>query len=249
MADYLAALASFPLLGVPEMSQDFFRLALQAIGEHWRRFVFHTDGLPFTLFRLTDMSLCEFFQGYKKLQNCMCECAGCADVEFSTVLLSCIPREGELNDPAIRLKVQELQRFLKDMSVHAPLSTDAVECWHGYTQSMLHRFRGCKVTDPVAQERVLWASVCSSFSKFRKYMMGKYLDKYFFVRLASFGHKGCNMYTNKGYDGEAGPSTSSCRRRSSLSLAKMDRMIAFDQELPGLRQLSGFLALCDALHF
>lgn len=222
-----------------EFAPDYFKMTLQAMGDHWRRFEFPTCGMPFLLFALVDLEPGDFLARYSQLQCQAEECPCCADIEFSTVLLRYIPRGSQLHEAGVEARVNKLKQFLADLCVFAPLSTDIVECYHGYTQCQLHRWRGQKVTDPVAQERVFWASVTKTFGAFKHWMRQRYLDTHFFRRLGRFGCPGANAYTVRSE--EKAPKQRGMKPR--LTVGMLDHMVSFEKDLPHQRKLCGTLAL------
>lgn len=228
-------LLDFPHLGISDLASDYFGMALQAMGEHWRRFCFPVKGLPFTLFRLVDLADEEFLEEYTKLQDQMISCGNCADLEFSTVILNFMTPGSQFHDPHVRLQIKQLKSFLIDLCVMAPISSDLVECYHGYTQNIVHRWRGSKPTDSVAQARVCWATITTAYSHFRKIVYDRYMDPGFLKRICKFGTTGCNQYSTR-----KRPRKKSLRK-SSLSLQMMDSLIAYNQEFPKPRKLSGSL--------
>lgn len=239
ISDYVLGLNNFPRLGCNELATEYFRLALQGMGEHWRRFSFKFHGFPYPIFKLVDIENDQdFLAEYKKLQNVMTTCPKCVDCEFSTGVLNFISPECCLSEEGVSGQIGVLKRFLYSLCCNAPLSTDVVECYHGFTQCQLYRWRGCKVTDPVAQERTLWMSICSGFEKFHSWMTNRFLDKGFWTRVSTFGLKTCNQYSqHAGHHSRM----QKCTNKDTFSLEKLDRMVTFEQELPDLRKLSGLV--------
>eukprot|EP00434_Breviolum_minutum_P006290 symbB.v1.2.005550.t1/scaffold258.1/size251559/4 len=184
IAEYVDILQKFPQLGIEELAPQYFSLSLQAMGEHWRRLCFPTGSFPYVIFKLVEMDDAAFLREYLRLQQLMTDCHNCVDLEFSAVLLSVIPPQSDLESQGVLLQIGRLRRFLYDLCIWAPLSSDIVECYHGFTQCQLHRWRGSKVTDPVAQERTVWYSICSAYGMFKKWMHAQFLDKWFWMRLA-----------------------------------------------------------------
>lgn len=236
-------LEDFPKLGIHDMALNFFELAIQSMGEHWRRLIFPTMGFPYLCFNLLNHdSDSECLSEYKKLQARIQVCPRCADTEFSTILLSYIDSDMQIDDPCATAKIRDVRRFLADIAIFGPLSTDLVECAHGYCQSLLHRWRGAKVNDDVAQERVMWSSVTTIFSKFQSWVWNQYADKWFKLRLAAFGQKGCNQYTSSRLNPDGtNLSKTSKDVAKTFTFEKMDRMLAFGREVPKLRKLCGSL--------
>ena len=240
---YIECLNGFPKLGVQQVTMEYFHLALQAMGEHWRRFSFLTMGFPWSLFRLADLdSDDEFLRMYMNIQGQMSKCDKCMDLEFSSVILGFIPKDSKVEDDNVRCKIHQLRSFLNDLCAVAPISADKVECAHGFSQALLHRWRGTKVTDNVAQERFFWAQVTSLFSQFKSWVWDHSMDAYFNKRLQHFGKKGFNQYSAEKSDKSSG-----CQKKRALSIATMDRILAFGQSLPSVRKLSGSLALTLAI--
>lgn len=158
--------------------------------------------------------------------------------------LSVIPPQSDLESQGVLLQIGRLRRFLYDLCIWAPLSSDIVECYHGFTQCQLHRWRGSKVTDPVAQERTVWYSICSAYGVFKKWVHAQFLDKWFWMRLACFGRKTSNQYTVR-EDGKR-VAKGTCASKPSFTVCKMDRLLALEKDLPRLRKLCGDLSEISA---
>lgn len=215
------------------MGMTFFKLGVEAMANRWKRFVYATQGFPWCMFDLLDKSMDEFIAQYNQFREQLSQCECCVDVEFSRVLLETIPcQEGA----SLAEDVAAVKAILKSISTRGPLSTDLVECFHGYTQNILHRWRGARVTDNVAQERVFWCMVTSAWSKFKSWVWDRYMDKSFRNRMAHFGTRSGNQYKPKS-DQTPKPKKS----LSKLTFASVDRMMAFSQTPPPLRKLCGRL--------
>ncbi len=225
------------------MTSTCFELAIQSMGEHWRRLIFPTMGFPYLLFNMLNHdSDSSCLSEYKKLQARIQVCPKCADTEFSTILLSYIDSDMQIDDPRATAKIRDVRRFLADIAIFGPLSTDLVECAHGFAQCLFHRWRGTKVTDNVAQERVMWSSITTAFSKFQSWMWAQYTDKWFKLRLSAFGARGCNQYTSSRLNPDGTiKSRSNKNVARTFTFEKMDRILAFGQELPKMRKLCGSL--------
>eukprot|EP00438_Fugacium_kawagutii_P029570 Skav206293 [mRNA] locus=scaffold5870:4298:11540:+ [translate_table: standard] len=175
---YMDQMKQFPQLDISDVAGSFFRIGLEAMGEHWRRFCLPTKGMPYTLFGLADLERDEdFLVSYQNFQRQLQQCACCADLEFSTVILKFIAPGSVVEDPRVKLQISRLRNFLKDLCETAPLSADLVECYHGSSQALLHRWRGVKVTDNVAQERLFWKTVATQYSKFKTWIWDHTMDK------------------------------------------------------------------------
>lgn len=234
VGDFFRGLVTFPRLSLADSAHDFFNMSLQAMGDHWRRFQFPVSGMPFTLIALVDLEPEGFLAKYADLQRQQDECFSCADIEFSAILLGYIPRGSSIHEPGVELQIRKLKAFLADLCIFAPLSTDIVECFHGYTQHQLSRWRGAKVTDPVAQERVCWSSLTQTYAQYKKWVWDKYLDKQFLRRLSAFGKKGFGPNTRR-LEGEQRPAPT----KAKLTLKMLDHMVSFDKQLPAGRKVCG----------
>ena len=141
---YVEKLIEFSSLGLPDYSMSFFKLAIEQMGDSWRRFHHEQQRFPFRIFQLAWMSDSDFLREYRRMQECMSACFQCVDVEFSAVLLSYIPGtttdiHDHENDRSLHVKIDHIRKFLLDVMVFCPISSDLVECLHGATQSRLHR--------------------------------------------------------------------------------------------------------------
>ena len=235
---FLQRLDEFQHLDADDIRTEYFSLSVEAMGEHWRRFCFPTDGLPFVLFKLLDFEADDdaFLNAYFQIQEMARACGQCADLEFSTVILSFIAHGSQVDDPGTRSKIHQLRRFLNSISIYGPLSTDLVEC-------LLHTWRGSKPTDDVATERVLWSTITKMYSKFREWIWDRYFDKAFRRRISRYGMTSSNQYYRHDSDAADAAFRSTKKPGGGFSFEKMDRMLAFDQELPKLRKLCGCLAI------
>ena len=224
IGQYIELLVQFSsLVGEPGLAKDCFQMALQQIGEVWRRFYHEYQRFPFKMFRLAETPKADFMREYRLLQKEGESCGKCVDLEFSAVLLTYIPAT-EADDSAVtQLKVTHLQEFLKDVAVFSPLSTCLVECLHGALQSRLHRFRGVKPTDAIAKEITTLDKVTSAYGRFKDYMWGRLGDRRAFNRLHAYNqHKGNQYASSKGGSPED-DSQEGCRR--GLTTNDLDRML------------------------
>jgi hypothetical protein len=74
----------------------------------------------------------------------------------------------------VRLKVQQLQSFLYNMTVYAPISSDMVECWHGAMQHLLHRGRSVRPLLTTSTEVSILYSVACWFQHVLHRMRAKF---------------------------------------------------------------------------
>lgn len=148
ISDYIVVLGNFPLLRIPSVASTTFSLALQAITDSWRRFSLPMESYPFILFNLCGMEHKEFLEEYFRTQKHAQACKTCCDLEFSHPILHFIAPGSDWDSPLVKSKVLSIQHMLDDIRCYTPISRDPVECLHGYTQNLLHRWRGCKPSDP-----------------------------------------------------------------------------------------------------
>lgn len=249
---YVKELDQFSRHRAPNLALQFFRMAIQAMCDSWRRFVLVTQSYPCILFNLVSLTVDKFLQEYRRLQQSLNECNECGDVEFSTPILRYIEfpniaiaslSEGDLT--SLRAKAAQLQRLLFDLATVGPLTSDIVECMHGFTQNLLHRWRGSRPTDPVAAERLAWSCITKSHGKFYQWLWSQIGDRQANRRLRRFGRRSKNQYSNKQDSDIAKQGRPQPNPDRMLSFERMDRLIAHGQSTgPGMasRKLSGYLA-------
>lgn len=143
-------------------------------------------------------------------------------------------------------KVIKLQKLLNDMAIFCPLSSDLVECLHGFSQNLLHRWRGTKPSDPVAAERLLFALVTRSFGRFRAWLWDRIGDAEVGKRQFHYGRASSNQYTQEFRPkSKLGPKQRQHPEPSrTLNFDRMDRLLAYGQQTgPGMvpRKLCGDL--------
>lgn len=237
---YIDKLKGFSRLRVPSEAFHFFKQSLLAMSDSWRRFVLPTGGFPWLIFNLVGLSQEEFLLEYRRQRDMMLKCRECTDLEFSHVLLNFINLELGESSCDVQAKVKSIQHLLFDISVHAPLTSDLVECLHGFTQALLHRWRGSKPTEPVAQERLVWSLITRTYGKVRDWLWSRIGDSQAKKRLRKYGQSSRNQYSHhKDKDVANKP-----RPERKLSFERMDRLITFGQKIGhGMkpRKLSGDL--------
>ena len=184
---YMQKLAGFPQLQLPGLSKQFFTVTLLVMGECWRRFIFERQRCPWDFISslLEARTLDTFFEVLRKYQNLAERCKRCVDIEFTTSLLSFIP--AGIDKEEALLRASQLQKFISNLAVYAPLSADVVECLHGFFQAKAHRFRGSKPSDSTAQQLTLWSTVTSSYGCFRDKMWSALGDAQAFKTLCCLG--------------------------------------------------------------
>lgn len=199
---YLEKLRCFHSRALPiNMSKNAFILGVLEMGECWRRFVYERDRYPFKVFALLDCESDEqFIQEYLNMRNSLDKCPLCMDLEFTAMFLAYIP--GELTEvttdhtsETLKKKAKELRLFLEDCATFIPLSSDTVECLHGFQQSCVHTWRGRRISDWGAQKFTLWRSICASYKSFFNYVWDRHGDKQSQRRQQQYGRRGCNQYT------------------------------------------------------
>ena len=242
--EYMRNLHIFPLHGIPDLSKPFFHLSLQAASEDWRRFVFSMEKFPHDTFRLVDLDRQNFLRVYDDLRRRAEKCPHCVDLEFTWPILQYIQvpygTNAEDLDAATAKKIDRVQHFLQSVTTFAPLSSDLVECLHGYCQRLIRQGGGgCRPSDQTAQERVLWSLITKAYAKVRAFVWDKLGDAKGFRRLFRFGNVSSNQYTK-----EIGSNSRKSYSGNSVSFAKMDTMLAYNQncEMRKPRKLCGLSA-------
>lgn len=145
-------------------------MVLVQIGDVWRRFCHKRECFPYILWRLCNAegeALAALIEDFQRQAS---QCPSCIDAEFSSVLLSYIPKPFSLSNGERCKRAREVQLFLRDVAAFCPISTDATEALHGFAQSKLHRFRGNKPTDAVSKEITIWSKITSAFRLVREFV-------------------------------------------------------------------------------
>ena len=239
--DYIENLVRFPQLRIPELALEFFKLSLEAFSEKWRRFVFVVSSFPFETFKLVDLDHEPFLQKYSELQGRVNKCATCIDSEFTGTLLRYIVSCQDEVDPvgvAVREKVANLQQFLQHITFFAPISSDLVECLHGYCQRLVRQTGGgSRPMDSSAQQQVLWGLITKAYNKTYSFMWDHFGDRFAPSRVSSFGNMGRRCRNQ--YSTAVAQKGSSKHQKANLSFAKLDRMVAFGQRFRKPRRLCG----------
>lgn len=96
--DYMGKVKEFPSLKIPNVAATFFTLALQAMGDAFRRFSLPMRSFPWIAFGLHGLDHDNFVQEYDRLRKMAQECKSCADLEFSHIILAFLPEENERDD-------------------------------------------------------------------------------------------------------------------------------------------------------
>ena len=241
MCLYLEKMRLFPKLGLPQLATDCFVMSLGVMGELWRRFTFDKQCCPFQIFALLDTSSDEeFLQLYQKFQQTMDICPQCVDLEFSTVILQQIPPRACHRDEFVKRRIASILDLLRDLATFTPISSDLVECLHGFQQAKLHRFRGRKPTDHAAQEIAMLASIQSTYKQFWQFAWSRLGDKFATRRFPGFDRKGVNQYSDRDKYLEE---RQHHKRKSIWKMENMDRIVEKPDVVKKPRQLSGNLVL------
>ena len=205
---------------------------------------------PYKTFELIGLDHDSFLRQYSSLQQQAQVCKQCIDAEFTTPILQyikCCKDEIDHDGVPVRDKVTYLQGLLTHTATFAPISSDLVECLHGYCQRLIRQSGGgSRPSDSAAQQRVLWAIITKTYRKIKEFMWHRFGDKRCFSRLAQFGHKGSNQYS-KGHgagDDEGHRCQPPVRKsqKQALSLHKVDQLISQGSEIPKPRKLCGIFA-------
>ena len=248
--DYCDLLVSFPEQHIHTMAYEFFVLALEAMSEAWRRFQFAVKTYPFPIFRWVDMDdTCVWKEcvELEKLGKC---CPACIDSGFTRPIIDFIQAR-DTDEAALRVRTSAVRDFLKSAMIHCPISSDIVECLHGYCQHLLRTgSRGTRPSDNGAMERILWGLVSKSYEKLRGLIADYFADKKAAYRFHRYGKKGTNQYTKalQQQHHEENPDLAQPARlrgqRPTLNMDKMDRAFAsgcqVDVGARKIRKLSGW---------
>lgn len=244
--DYILGLTNFPYLKIPDLALDFFQLSLGAMSEKWRRFTFSTQSYPCETFKLAGVDHDKFVSMYSDLKQRRKESPCCIDPEFTGILLEYIVSfENDIDTDGlpVREKICHIQQLLDHIMAFAPISSDLVECLHGYCQRLVRQSGpGARPTDSVAQQRVLWGSITAAYNKMYQFMWDRFGDKSFFRRLPRFGglSRTGNQYTREVNQGGLGECKQLSKNSKSLSTPKIESLLAHGQQLRKPRRLCGF---------
>ena len=239
LSSYTELLNKFPSLNAPDVSFEYFNICIGSMAECWRRLVLPTLFFPWKIFRLLSLDTDRWPEEISKYKDTKKACPHCVDYEFPTMILDFLDG-GHGSDEDVSSFVQ-IERFLWDVATYAPISSDLVECMHGFAQATLHRFRGSKPSDEVAQERMVWRCVTRSYSKLRDFLWCKYGDRNMGHRIHRFGKRGHNQYTQQCEANDSCQPPERKRARMSMSVAKMDALLACSQgsSIQAPRKLAG----------
>ena len=236
---YVKLLETFPALKAPGLKKEFFIMALESIGEAWRRFIYATQSFPFVLFTLCNVDLPDFIRQYAELAARARACPKCLDQEFSMVILTYIDNvEEALVSKPIADKCYAVQSFLEDVAAYAPISSDLVEALHGTAQTKLNRFRGAKPSDSSAQEQMVWQQINSAYKQFDAWVRERFFDPQALSRLCRYGRKGMNQYSSTR---ESVVAEGEHSKFISRGLHELEKQYCAGKDGPKFRKLCGFL--------
>lgn len=185
ISKYIAKLQACPeaCLLSSALRRDFFVMVLVQIGETWRRFCHKRDAFPYIWWKLCDVEGDALIDLAREMQTQAAKCPSCVDPAFSGALLGFLPNPLQSGNNEHLKRVKQLQSFLRSASVFCPISTDATEALHGFSQAKLHRFRGNKPTDEVAKEITIWSKITSSYQTLRQWIWDRTGDSHGLRRL------------------------------------------------------------------
>lgn len=194
---YIQKLDNFGATQLFDMRKEALVGCIMVMGEIWRRFVLERKCFPFRLWELVaKKSNEEFLLLYREFQQMKKDCPECCDAEFSYPILTMIAEVDTETAVVTQQKISAIRSLLHDLSIYSPLSSDVVECLHGFSQAKCHRYRGCKPSDSAAQQLTLWASIISSYKQFRSYMWQRLGDFKVNFRLHRFDRQGSNQWSD-----------------------------------------------------
>ena len=230
MQDYCDLLVSFPEYHIHTVAHEYFVLALEAMAEAWRRFQFVVTTYPFAIFQWVDMDDKCLWKECVELEKFGSRCPACIDSGFTRPIIDFI-QATDVDEAALRVRTSAVRALLKTVMIHCPISSDVVECLHGYCQQLLRTgSRGTRPSDNGAMERILWGLVSKSYEKLRGFIADYFADKQAAHRCHRYGAKGSNQYTKalqKQHDeGSPWPPRALHGRKPALNMDKMDRAFA-----------------------
>ena len=229
--DYVKILQDFPRFSIYGLASQVFKLALEAIGEVWRRFIHATSATPFTLFQMMDMNQQDFLAAYHSLRAKIAKCAQCADLEFTQPLMVYL-QSSEHDVAEMERRCCHVRELLRSIATHGPTSSDLVECLHGYCQKLLQRGGGgVRPSDEGAQQRVLWSLVTKAYEKDRQFIFDHCGDAKAAYRFAHYGRKGHNQYSAAKNSEADGPPARFSKSKKELTAQKLDRLFAFNSDI------------------
>lgn len=228
---FVDKLVEFSCLDVPGFAPSFFQLALEQLGEAWRRFFLEQQRYPYKMFNLIELEHDDFLRELRSLQALEASCTQCLDLEFSSVLIKYISEDDQKDPAVLKAKIQGIRLFLRDVTIFSPISADIVECLHGASQSRLHRFRGARPTDGTAQEVVVLDKITSAYGKFKDWMWNQFGDKWGMRRLHAYNQKKGNQYSAPG----------TVKLSKALTFEDLDKMLVSGNGPSLPRRVSGHL--------
>jgi hypothetical protein len=119
-----------------------FKVGVWSCGDLWRRLCLAMQSTPHTTFGLLGTDVYEFLTLVLIFQQQYADCENCVDHEFTLVLLSYL--EGIQSAPLAEQASlhKDIMDLLFDITVHAAISSDIVECLNGAVQNRTRKFRG-----------------------------------------------------------------------------------------------------------
>ena len=140
-------LEDFPRLGIGPLAKDAFQMCLLEMGDCWKRFVHDLDRYPFKTFCLLDCSTPEEVLGRCAMIRAQMEaCSNCIDVEFTAQILAFL--DSRQGNEELLSRARIVQEFLMDIAIFVPISSDQVECCHGFHQNFDQSFPRAKTDSP-----------------------------------------------------------------------------------------------------
>jgi hypothetical protein len=153
----------------------------------WRRHCLPAIGYPFATFALESLDFEQFESKWLSLVATFEKCHKCVDVEFTTQLLKLAPTWTSAEDNEKREFYKLVQNILSDLTVFAPISTEAVENKHGIVQTTFHKFRGRSKSIHVAVEESILESAVREHKSLKTQIAALELPRKLHTRLSKVG--------------------------------------------------------------
>lgn len=174
----MESLRNFPNSGIDSAgASDQFCMTIEMMGNIFRRFIDARHSWPDLIFQLDGLPFGEFIDLYEKQQKVIYDCEQCMDRVFALeILLFMILDNARARvTENTRLKVKQMQDFLHDVMVYAPVSSDRVECWHGAIQHVLHRSRSVRPSMVNSAAMSVLYSVACWFQHVLRHVRSKFI--------------------------------------------------------------------------
>lgn len=136
-----------------ENLQTIFTMMILIISDTWKRFVHDYSAFPYKLFQLVPANFEQFVRLWDMFQEKLHSCKTCMDDSFTKQLLTSFPRKLAKEPEHVQSSVyRQVQLLLGDISVHGPVTSDAVEVKNGQVQQIASQRGNTKIKTPNASK-------------------------------------------------------------------------------------------------